>query len=125
MPFGSFSAQQAAAQQLAAQQIAALPYLASLASLGPPPSLLTGLEKPNLTANIRRPAVPKPTLPNAGAQLAYEEWIEWRKANEPGYAVECKARQQRRSQRVKGPKEGGGDKPAESCLAPVTAVAAS
>lgn len=112
IPFGNFSAQQFAAQQLAAQQIAALPYLASLAALGPPPSLLGGLEKPKLATNTRRPAVPKPTLPNASAQLAYEEWIEWRKANEPGYAVECKARQQRRSQRVKGPKESSGDKPA-------------
>ncbi|KAJ3474728.1 hypothetical protein NLG97_g9718 [Lecanicillium saksenae] len=128
MPFGNYPAQQLAAQQLAAQQvaaqqIAALPYLASLASLGPLPPLLTGLDKPNFPANPRRPPVPKPTLPNASAQLAYEEWIEWRKAHEPGYAVECKARQQRRSQRVKGPKDGG-DKPTEARL-PVTAAAAA
>ncbi|TQV93953.1 hypothetical protein V2A60_003895 [Cordyceps javanica] len=128
MPFGNLAAhqlaaQQLAAQQLAAQQIAAIPYLASLASLGPLP-LLNGLEKPQFAANSRRPPVPKPTLPNAGAQLAYEEWIEWRKAHEPGYAVECKARQQRRSQRSKGPKDGGGDKPAES-VAPARAVAAA
>ncbi|OAA57655.1 hypothetical protein ISF_06896 [Cordyceps fumosorosea ARSEF 2679] len=120
MPFGNLTA-----QQIAAQQIAALPYLASLASLSQIP-LLTGLEKPNLPVNNRRPPVPKPTLPNAGAQLAYEEWIEWRKANEPGYAVECKARQQRRSQRCKGIiKEGGSDKPAEPRIAQANAVAAA
>ncbi|KAJ6783731.1 hypothetical protein PWT90_11061 [Aphanocladium album] len=127
MPFGNFPAQQMAAQQVAqqvaAQQIAALPYLASLASLGSLPPLLTGLDRPNFPANPHRPPVPKPTLPNAGAQLAYEEWIEWRKAHEPGYAVECKARQQRRSQRGKGPKETG-DKSAEARL-PVRAVAAA
>lgn len=46
--------------------------------------------------------VPKPRFPNARAQQAYEEWIEWRKANEPGYALECKARQARRSHRGRG-----------------------
>lgn len=45
--------------------------------------------------------VPKPKVPNAMGQQAYEAWIEWRKANEPGYAQECKMRQQRRSQRSK------------------------
>lgn len=119
MPFGNLTAQQIAA----AQQMAALPYLASLAALGPMP-LLTGLERPNFPANSQRPPVPKPVFPNAGAQLAYEEWIEWRKANEPGYAVECKARQQRRSQRVKLPKKDSGDKP-ESHLVPAKAVAAA
>lgn len=45
--------------------------------------------------------VPKPRLPDAQAQQQYEQWIEWRKANEPGYALECKARQARRAQRTK------------------------
>ena len=45
--------------------------------------------------------VPKPRLPDALAQQQYEQWIEWRKANEPGYALECKARQARRAQRTK------------------------
>ncbi|KAM3429521.1 hypothetical protein NHJ13734_008138 [Beauveria thailandica] len=119
-PFGNISA-----HQFAAQQLAALPYLASLASLGPFPQLLPELEKTTSLANTRRPPVPKPTLPNAGAQLAYEEWIEWRKANEPGYAVECKVRQQRRCQRVKGLKECGGDEPAQSRLRPARAMAAA
>lgn len=121
IPFGSFPSQQLTAQQVAAQQMAALPYLASLASLGPLPPLLSGLEKPTFPTNPRRPPVCKPTIPNAGAQLAYEEWIEWRKAHEPGYAVECKARQQRRSQRVKGPREDA----SEPRLTQARAVAAA
>lgn len=44
--------------------------------------------------------VPKPRKPDPGDQLAYEAWIEWRKANEPGYAMECKMRQKRRAQRM-------------------------
>lgn len=103
-PHSTAPLDQFSAQQTALQQMAALPYLASLASLGALNPMAAGPEKPNTAATIRRPPVPKPTLPNAGAQLAYEEWIEWRKANEPGYAVECKARQQRRCQRGKGPK---------------------
>lgn len=43
--------------------------------------------------------VPKPRKPDPKDQQAYEAWIEWRKANEPGYAMECKLRQQRRSRR--------------------------
>lgn len=105
LPFGGLSAQQAA-QQVAAQQMAALPYLASLASLGCLNPIAPALGKPNIPTHAPRPPVPKPTMPNTGEQLAYEEWIEWRKANEPGYAVECKARQQRRSQRSKGVREG-------------------
>lgn len=46
-----------------------------------------------------QPPVPKPRIPNPKNQQAYEAWIEWRKANEPGYAMECKLRQQRRAQR--------------------------
>ncbi|KAI6781666.1 uncharacterized protein J7T54_003931 [Emericellopsis cladophorae] len=43
--------------------------------------------------------VPKPRRPDPSDQQAYEAYIEWRKANEPGYAAQCKLRQQRRSQR--------------------------
>lgn len=46
--------------------------------------------------------VPKPRFPDSRGQQAYEEWIEWRKANEPGYALECKARQARRIHRGRG-----------------------
>ncbi|UKZ62101.1 uncharacterized protein TrAtP1_003360 [Trichoderma atroviride] len=38
--------------------------------------------------------VPKPRRPDPSDQQAYEEWIEWRKANQPGYAHECRMRQQ-------------------------------
>ena len=47
------------------------------------------------SGNIGCP-VRKPRAPDPANQQAYEAWIEWRKANEPGYAVECKLRQQRR-----------------------------
>ncbi|EGR47811.1 uncharacterized protein TRIREDRAFT_108557 [Trichoderma reesei QM6a] len=52
-------------------------------------------------ADIHQPPqpVPKPRRPDPGDQQAYEAWIEWRKANEPGYALECRLRQQRRAQR--------------------------
>lgn len=43
--------------------------------------------------------VPKPRRPDPGDQQAYEAYIEWRKANVPGYALECRLRQQRRAQR--------------------------
>ncbi|PNP43835.1 hypothetical protein TGAMA5MH_04117 [Trichoderma gamsii] len=43
--------------------------------------------------------VPKPRRPDPRDQQAYEAWIEWRKANQPGYAHECRMRQQRRAQR--------------------------
>lgn len=43
--------------------------------------------------------VPKPRRPDPSDQQAYEAWIEWRKANQPGYAHECRMRQQRRAQR--------------------------
>ncbi|RFU72804.1 hypothetical protein TARUN_9450 [Trichoderma arundinaceum] len=54
-----------------------------------------------LVGNTPRPPqpVPKPRRPDPGDQQAYEAWIEWRKANEPGYALECRLRQQRRAQR--------------------------
>ncbi|KID76449.1 hypothetical protein MBR_04384, partial [Metarhizium brunneum ARSEF 3297] len=47
--------------------------------------------------------VPKPKQPNPKDQQEYEAWVEWRKATEPGYAMACKLRQQRRAQR-NGPK---------------------
>lgn len=57
------------------------------------------------SGNKTKPSsVPKPRVPDAMGQQAYEAWIEWRKANEPGYALECKMRQQRRSQRLKAKK---------------------
>ncbi|KAH7149319.1 hypothetical protein B0J13DRAFT_551183 [Dactylonectria estremocensis] len=43
--------------------------------------------------------VPKPRIPDTKDQQAYEAYIEWRKATEPGYAIECKTRQQRRARR--------------------------
>ncbi|KAM0254060.1 hypothetical protein ACHAP5_000046 [Fusarium lateritium] len=47
-----------------------------------------------------RPApVSKPTNPDPIQQQKYEAYIEWRKLNEPGYALACKSRQQRRAQR--------------------------
>ncbi|KAK2019297.1 hypothetical protein LZ32DRAFT_643289 [Colletotrichum eremochloae] len=46
--------------------------------------------------------VRKPRVPDAFAQQNYEAYIEWRKANEPGYARECKERQVRRATRLKG-----------------------
>ncbi|KAH6899894.1 hypothetical protein B0T10DRAFT_554452 [Thelonectria olida] len=46
--------------------------------------------------------VPKPRKPDTQDQQAYEAWIEWRKATEPGYAMECKNRQQRRTRRIQG-----------------------
>ncbi|KAJ3520720.1 hypothetical protein NM208_g13597 [Fusarium decemcellulare] len=53
-------------------------------------------------ANSKPHPVPKPVNPNPAQQQAYEAWIEWRKANEPGYALECRNRQQRRAQRNMG-----------------------
>jgi hypothetical protein len=46
--------------------------------------------------------VPKPRKADTQDQQAYEAWIEWRKATEPGYAMECKNRQQRRTRRIHG-----------------------
>ncbi|TFB04005.1 hypothetical protein CCMA1212_003725 [Trichoderma ghanense] len=60
-------------------------------------------------ANLPPQPVPKPRRPDPGDQQAYEAWIEWRKANEPGYALECRLRQQRRAQRSMT--DRGGSKP--------------
>ncbi|KAH8178870.1 hypothetical protein LIA77_00389 [Sarocladium implicatum] len=43
--------------------------------------------------------VPKPRAPNAAEQLRYEAYVEMCKATMPGYALECKMRQQTRAQR--------------------------
>ena len=43
--------------------------------------------------------VPKPRAPNAIEQLRYEAYVEQCKATMPGYAMECKMRQQTRAQR--------------------------
>ncbi|KAM0339137.1 hypothetical protein ACHAPU_011049 [Fusarium lateritium] len=49
--------------------------------------------------STRPPPVSKPMGNDPSQQQQYEAYIEWRKANEPGYALACKARQQRRAQR--------------------------
>lgn len=79
------------------------PYKHSLNSMQAafPPSSAFQFAQPVTAASLRPCPVPKPKIPSASSQQAYEAWIEWRKANEPGYAMECKQRQQRRSQRIK------------------------
>lgn len=57
----------------------------------PPPTVSGPYSRPN--------PVVKPTVPDPAQQQAYEAWVEWRKANEPGYALECRSRQQRRARR--------------------------
>lgn len=64
------------------------------------PAPTAAVPGPNYAASSQNPGpVSKPRVPDAVKQQQYEAWIEWRKANEPGYAMECKMRQQRRSQR--------------------------
>lgn len=67
----------------------------------PPPIIVAPFAPFNMlpTRNFAPLPVPKPRRPDAGSQQAYEAYLEWRKANEPGYALECKQRQQRRAQR--------------------------
>lgn len=76
------------------------------AGMIPPPDLMakagTNVSVPpagNHTPSSCPGPIPKPRVPDPRKQQEYEAWIEWRKANEPGYAMECKLRQQRRSQR--------------------------
>ena len=76
------------------------------AGMIPPPDLMakvgTNALAPlagNHTSSSCPGPIPKPRVPDPRKQQEYEAWIEWRKANEPGYAMECKLRQQRRSQR--------------------------
>lgn len=100
---------------------AGLPTVPSYVPTGPPPGLpanqmpscysapeasnsglpaLPQPQQPSFGNVSTRCYVPKPRKPDPGDQLAYEAWIEWRKANEPGYAMECKMRQKRRAQRM-------------------------
>ncbi|KAL4725383.1 hypothetical protein ACLX1H_007530 [Fusarium chlamydosporum] len=60
------------------------------------------------------PPVSKPTFPDASQQQQYEAYIEWRKANEPGYALACKNRQQRRAQRGLNPSHSTSEKDAHN-----------
>lgn len=69
----------------------------------PPLPQMSGSTLPSVAgsgAPIQPRYVPKPRNPDPSDQLAYEAWIEWRKAHEPGYAMECKMRQRRRAQRI-------------------------
>lgn len=43
--------------------------------------------------------VRKPRVPDARQQMAYEMWIEQKKALNPSYALECRERQARRAAR--------------------------
>ncbi|KAK1979143.1 hypothetical protein LZ30DRAFT_751621 [Colletotrichum cereale] len=60
----------------------------------------------SFNSNVPPPSVPfvgpRPAPPDAFAQQNYEAYIEWRKANEPGYALKCKDRQAARASRFKG-----------------------
>lgn len=66
-------------------------------------------QPPNGHLPIQPPThVPAPRKPrdfNPSQQQEYEAHIEWRKANEPGYALKCKERQARRSTRLRGTSE--------------------
>lgn len=59
----------------------------------------SGASTMNPATNSLPRRVPKPKQPNPRDQQEYEAWVEWRKATEPGYAMACKLRQQRRAQR--------------------------
>ena len=78
----------------------------------PVPGFNTSLPGPTVS---NRPLMPvqKPRKPDAATQQAYEAYLEWRKTNEPGYAMECKRRQQRRAQRqtFNPPQPGASGKP--------------
>ncbi|KJZ79574.1 hypothetical protein HIM_01043 [Hirsutella minnesotensis 3608] len=72
------------------------------ARLHPPAPLQIPILPPS-TVPMAPPPMPlpvaKPKVPNAGDQQAYEAYIEQRKAMDPGYAMECRLRQQRRARR--------------------------
>ncbi|KAG5993054.1 hypothetical protein E4U43_003595 [Claviceps pusilla] len=74
-----------------------VPSVPSIAGI-PVPCLPMSCGTPGALPVPPRP-VPKPKNPDPKTQQEYEAWVEWRKANEPGYAMACKARQQRRVQR--------------------------
>ncbi|KAF4454342.1 hypothetical protein F53441_3158 [Fusarium austroafricanum] len=75
--------------------IASGPFMGNAAASPMPFNSMTG----GGCYSSRPPPVSKPTDPDTTQQQKYEEYIEWRKANEPGYALACKNRQQRRAQR--------------------------
>ncbi|KAK2597450.1 hypothetical protein QQS21_005920 [Conoideocrella luteorostrata] len=76
--------------------LTSFPYLSMPLPLGLPETTTSATSA--VVATTPRP-VPKPKNPDPTNQQAYEAWVEWRKANEPGYAMACKLRQQRRAQR--------------------------
>ncbi|OLN85877.1 hypothetical protein CCHL11_05442 [Colletotrichum chlorophyti] len=55
---------------------------------------------PTLVPDTEPRPARKPRAPDPVGQQNYEAYIEWRKANEPGYALECKARQAKRALRA-------------------------
>lgn len=97
----SLSSPKLAAHHLNLGMATSIPWVGSY-----PDSMGAGLPYP-LWKSVGVPApprapVPKPRKPDTRDQQAYEAWIEWRKATEPGYAMECKNRQQRRARRHLG-----------------------
>ncbi|KAL3960697.1 hypothetical protein ACCO45_005814 [Purpureocillium lilacinum] len=67
---------------------------------GSPSACCECLEPCSPPVPVSRPVpVPKPHFPSVSGQQAYEAYIEQRKATEPGYAMECRQRQQRRAKR--------------------------
>ncbi|KAF6826935.1 hypothetical protein CMUS01_09210 [Colletotrichum musicola] len=54
---------------------------------------------PPLATSFGPPPARKPRVPDAMAQQQYEAYIEFRKANDPQYALECKQRQAKRAAR--------------------------
>lgn len=65
--------------------------------------VFNGNKTPAFGTGINPRPARKPRVPDAFGQQSYEAYIEWRKANEPGYALECKARQAKRAFRSNGP----------------------
>lgn len=90
--------------------------LGLISDLRPLPLILPGSRNGNVgpvqpnKASARPHPVPKPKRPDPADQQAYEQWVEFRKANEPGYAIACKLRQQRRAQRSYPQKQKQGQK---------------
>ncbi|KAK3685482.1 hypothetical protein B0T22DRAFT_442650 [Podospora appendiculata] len=79
-----------------------LPHVASAtAPFARPPVAAAGPQQPLFNANgkINRPHFPvtqKPRDHDPVKQQQYEAYLEWRKANEPGYHMRCKMRQANR-----------------------------
>ncbi|KAF3345203.1 hypothetical protein VdG2_06614 [Verticillium dahliae VDG2] len=68
--------------------------------------LMAKLSKASKEKKMQEMIVAKPKDSNTRSQMEYEAHIEWRKANEPGYALKCKERQQRRAIRNSQGKSG-------------------